>query len=36
MMGAKEEGIGVLLKLFSTDDKAYLQTKLKVFDIYKT
>ena len=36
MMGAKEEGIGVLLKLFSIDDKPHLQTKQRVCDICKT
>ena len=35
-MRVKGEVVGVLLKLFSTDDKAHLQTKLKVFDICKT
>ena len=36
MMRMKGEVVGVLLKLFSTDDKAHLQAKLQVYDICKT
>ena len=32
-MGAKEEVPGVLITLFSIDDKPHLQTKLRVCDI---
>ena len=36
MMRVNEEVVGVLLKLFSTDDKTHLQTKLRASDICKT
>ena len=32
-MGVKEEVLGVLLTLFSIDDKPHLQTTLRVCDI---